>query len=30
LADPMMPEQAAASVLDCFKRAVRQERELSN
>ena len=28
LADHMTPEQAAESVLDCFKRAVRQELEL--
>ncbi len=28
VADHMTPEQAAESVLDCFKRAVRQELEL--
>jgi len=28
VADQMTPEQAAESVLDCFKRAVRQELEL--
>jgi hypothetical protein len=28
VADHLTPDQAAASVLDCFKRAVRQEMEL--